>query len=191
MPAPRLAVLAIVLGGLGPGSSALAQPGNTPALAEPAADRIGHKYILLGAGLVLGENGGGHSESRGASFGLEGFAGWAFGRYALMAWGRGRVSGDISGFLSLGVAGRTWLPSFPRLYAELRAGHEWVDIGHWEAEFEGSPNRTGAVVGGGMGLELFTSPIVTFDGRLTIDRGITLDTPDYLLVAVGLALHIY
>ena len=119
------------------------------------------------------------------------FLGWAFGRWAVMAWGRARASAEVTGFTDLGLAGRTWLPAFPRLYAELHAAHEQIQLSHWEYDFEGSEYRKGAVVGAGMGLELFTSPRFTIDARATIDRGFTIDTEDYTVVGLGLAMRIY
>ncbi len=187
---PRLAVFAIVLASLGPGDSALAQPGNQ-APSAPAREEAGHRGIVLGAALAMAQQYGGHSEAEGGGVAAEAFVGWAFGRWAVMAWGRGRVTAEVSGFADLGVAGRTWLPAVPRLYVELRAGYEEHEISHWEDEFEGSQYRTGAVLGGGLGLELFTSPRFTIDARATIERGITADTPDYSLATLGLALHIY
>lgn len=186
----RLAVLAIVFASLAPGASALAQPGNQPPSA-PAREEAGHRGIVLGAALAMAQQYGGHSEAEGEGLAAEAFVGWAFGRWAVMAWGRGRVTAEVSGFADLGVAGRTWLPAVPRLYAELRAGYEEHEISHWEAEFEGSQYRTGAVLGGGLGLELFTSPRFTIDARATIERGITADTPDYSLATIGLAMHVY
>jgi len=190
MPPPRLALIALALTSLGTSGSASAQPGNAPLLLN-AEERIGHQGIVLGAALTPVRQFGGHPEAEGPGVAVEAFAGWAFGRWAVMAWGRARASAEVTSFADLGVAGRTWLPDFPRLYAELRAGHEWLEISHWEGDFAGSPNRTGAVVGGGLGMELFTSPRFTIDARTTIERGITADTPDYTLATLGLAMHVY
>lgn len=186
-----LAVLTVLLVSLSPTGSALAQPGNTLPSAQPAARPIGHHDLVVGAALSLAREFGGHPEAVGTGLAAEAFAGWAFGRFAVMAWGRARVSPEVTSFADLGVAGRTWLPASPRLYAELRAAHEQVEISHWEDEFAGSKYRTGAVVGGGLGLELFSEPRFTIDARITIERGITADTPDYSLVGFGLAAHIY
>jgi hypothetical protein len=186
----RPTVLALFLASLGTAGAASAQPGNQPPSA-PAPQKTGHRGIVLSAALAMAQQYGGHPEAQGGGLAAEAFVGWAFGRWAVMAWGRARVTAEVSGFADLGVAGRTWLPAVPRLYAELRAGYEQHEISHWEDEFEGSPYRTGAVLGGGVGLELFTSPRFTIDGRATIERGITADTPDYSLATLGLAMQVY
>lgn len=188
----RLAALAMFLVSLSAAGSASAQPGNTPPPPPaPAPAAIGHRDIVLGAALSMDQEYGGHPEAQGGGGAGEAFAGWAFGRWALMAWGRARIAGDATGVIDLGVAGRIWLPELPRLYAELRAAHEKIQLGHWEDEFAGSEYREGAVVGGGLGLELASAPRFTIDARVMIERGITADTPDYSLVGFALAAHIY
>ncbi len=183
----------LVLLSLGMAAEASAQPPGKTAprpRSEPAL-RVGHKYILLGAALAMCNELGGHPGAEGSCGSGEAFAGWAFGRWAVMAWGRARIGGDDTGFADLGIAARAWLPDLPRLYGELRAGREEFEIGHWEYDFAGSPEREGAVVGGGLGLEILTDAYFTIDARVTVDRGITADTDDYTLVSAGLGVHIY
>lgn len=177
--APILAVLILL------SADAAAQP---PGATAPEPPPIGHRSVLLGLGVTAsGQAGGGQSDTGGTA-GLEAFAGWAFGRWAVMAWARGRKRSD-AGFFDLGVAGRAWLfRSLPRIYAELRAGR---DVYSLSGEFSGDNTWYGAIVGGGLGLELVTSPGAAIDGRAMLERGITVDAEDFTLLSFALVVHVY
>jgi hypothetical protein len=170
------------------GEAAAAPPGATPPAPEP---EVGHRYLALGAALGTCNQLAGHPGQTGGCGSFEVFAGWAFSGWAVLGWGRLRIAGDDTGFGDLGLAARRWFPDLPRVYAELRAGYEYFEIAHWEYDFAGQPEREGAIIGAGLGLELLTSPVVTIDARGTIDRGITADTDDYTLISFALAFHIY
>jgi hypothetical protein len=151
-------------------------------------DRAGHESVALGMALVFGGQGGGQGGTDGGSEGIELFAGWAFGRVAVMGWLRGRRRIPDVGFFDLGLAARAWLfAHHPRIYAELHGGRDVYSISGDSGDLDGE----GVVAGGGFGLELLSQRQVTIDARLMVDRGIIADHEDYNLVTLGVGLHFY
>jgi hypothetical protein len=198
---PRV-VAAILVTHLGLVSSGLAQPpGQTTPRPVSDEPRLGHTGMVLGGGvsmgmLLLSGEGGTPSDA-----GLEAFLGWSFGRKAYCAWSKIHLDGADEAHLDLGGAVRQWpWPRFPRLYTEARLGYEAVGL-----VFVGNPcgddtlpekcekldTRRGAVVGGTLGIELFTSDFLTFDLRAGLQAGLILDHPGYVLLDLGLAAQIY
>lgn len=166
-------------------ADAEAQP---PGNAAPAPPRAGHESVALGAAIGIGAQGGGQGGTDGGTEGIELFAGWAFGRWAVMGWLRGRRRIPDVGFFDLGLAARAWpFGGHPRLYAELRGGRDAYSISGDAADLDGD----GAVVGGGFGFELLSQRQVTVDARVMVDRGIITDADDFTLLTLALGLHIY
>lgn len=172
---------ALVLLSLTAAADVGAQPASTP------APPIGHESVVLGMALGYSAQGGGRAGTDEGAETIELFAGWAFGRAAVMGWLRGR-RGDEFGSYDLGLAARAWpFAGHPRLYAELRGGRTAYSLSGDTADLTGH----GAVAGGGFGFELVNQPQVTVDARAMVDRGIMVEREDFTVLCFDLGLHFY
>jgi hypothetical protein len=198
---PRV-VAAILVTHFGLVSSGLAQPpGQTTS--RPVSDEapLGHTGLVLGGGVSAGRMLLSGAEGIPLDAGLEAFLGWSFGRVAYCAWSKIHLDKADEGHFNLGGAMRLWpWPRFRRLYTEARLGYEAVGLVYAgnpcgddtpPEECERLDGRRGAVVGGSLGFELFTSDFLTFDLRAGLQAALILDHPGYVLLDLGLAAHIY